>query len=457
MSIYEANVRQHTPEGTFNAFSEHLDSIKAMGVEIIWLMPIFPISEKYRKATPKVLIEEIEDPNERTKYLGSYYAIKDYKAVNPDLGTDDDFRALVHKAHGLGMRIILDIAANHTGWDHEWLTTHPEYYTSVPEGTTPWNPEWMEAHPEFYADLQERRLTYPIEGGETDWWDTAELNYDNDDLRAEMISALKYWVEEFDVDGYRCDVAMHVPTDFWEAARTELDKVKPVFMLAEAEEADHLNYAFDMNYGWELHHIMNKIAQGEMNVSNLVEYLEKYDTQYEPDAYRMNFITNHDENSWNGTINERMGEAQYAMAGLMATLPGMPMLYSGQEAGLDKKLLFFEKDTIEWKGSELREFYTTLFQHKKKNKAIRNGEQGGELAILETSLPESVFAFEREKEGDRIISVFNFTGEPVEFDFSSMVDTMNMQDLFGKDGAEKLAGETIRLSPWEFTILTNKQ
>jgi 1,4-alpha-glucan branching enzyme len=228
-------------------------------------------------------------------------------------------------------------------------------------------------------------------------------------------------------------------------------------MLAEAEQIDHLNYAFDMNYGWELHHIMNKIAQGEMNVDNLTEYLEKYNTQYGSDAYRMNFTTNHDENSWNGTLNERMGDAQYAMAGLMATLPGMPLIYSGQETGLDKRLKFFEKDTIEWKEGEFRSFYTTLLQQKKINKALWNGEAGGSLNILKSNKPSEVFAYSREKEGDQVIAVFNFSSETTAFSFSNPHNIDGLTDLYNKDGEVQLASKTITLDPWAFIILTSKK
>jgi len=456
-SIYEVNIRQHTPEGTINAFSEHLPEIKALGTDILWLMPIFPISEKFRKAGQNLLVEEIEDPKEREKYMGSYYAISDYKAINPDLGSENDFRSLVKKAHELDMKIILDIALNHSGWDHQWLKTHPEYYSRVQTGSSPWNPEWMKQHPEFYEELSEMGFTYPIDGWETDWWDTAELNFASENLRSEMISILKYWVEEYDIDGYRCDVATDVPTDFWEDARKSLDEVKPVFMLAEAEKIDHLNYAFDMNYGWEVHHIMNKIAHSKMNVSNLTKYLEKYKTEYDAKAYRMNFITNHDENSWNGTINERMGDAQYAFAALMVTLPGMPLIYSGQEAGLDKRLKFFEKDTIDWQDKDnFRGFYTTLLQLKKNNKALWNGIHGGSLVELQTSKPNKIFAFSREKDGDKIIAVFNLSNEITSFEFTKQTDTGGLKDLFENSGAEKLSTSSIEMGAWEYIILTSR-
>jgi glycosidase len=454
-TIYEVNLRQHTAEGTINAFAEHLPQLKALGVDILWLMPIYPISEKFRKAEGKVLVEEL-DPTERDKYLGSYYAIKDYKAVNPEFGTEADFRQLVDQAHGLGMRVILDIAANHTGWDHDWVTNNPEFYTKIPEGETPWNPEWMAAHPEFFSFLEETRMTYPIDGGETDWWDTADLNYDNDEMRDEMISAMRYWVEEFDVDGYRCDVAMHVPTDFWEDVRNELDAVKPVFMLAEAEQVDHLDYAFDMNYGWEMHHIMNQIVKGEMNVENIRVKLAKNKEEYAPEAWQMNFITNHDENSWNGTINERMGEAQHAMAALMTTLPGMPLLYSGQEAGLDKRLRFFEKDTVEWQESELRGFYSSLFELKHKNQALWNGVYGGELVELKTNQPQSIFAFSREQGGERVLTVLNLSAEEITFNFNEKPTFNGLNDLFGKNAEDRLQAEEVVMPAWDYIILTSK-
>lgn len=453
MSIYEANIRQHTPEGTFRAFINHLDSINNLGVEIVWLMPIFPISEKFRKADPKKFVEDIDDPNEKNKYLGSYYSTRDYMAVNPDLGTEDDLRSLIHKAHNLGMKVILDIAVNHTGWDNKWITTNPEYYTQIPKGSTPWNPEWMKDYPEYYAELSKLKMTYPIDGGETDWWDTADLNYDNEDLRNEMIDILKYWVQEFDIDGYRCDMAMKVPTDFWETARTELDKIKPVFMLAEAEEVDLMHYAFDMNYSWELLHLTEDIAKESKTAKDIKANLEKDLERFGTDTYRMRFITNHDENSWAGTVFERYGDGMKAFAALTATIPGMPLIYSGQEAGLNKRLRFFEKDTIEWKENELRAFYTILLNQKKHNKSLYNGINGGDLKFIDTSSPENVLAFEREKDGDKILAIFNLSNKAI--DFTATFNSDKMTDLFGNEGVEKISQPTVTLAPWEFIILTN--
>jgi alpha-amylase len=412
-SIYEVNIRQFTPEGTINAFSEHLPEIKALGTDILWLMPIFPLGNENRKGG-----------------MGSAYSVKDYRAVNPDFGTLEDLKQLVSKAHSLGMYVILDWVANHTAWDNPLTKSHPDWY---------------------YRD-EDGAFRPPV----ADWSDVIHLNYESQELRNYMIESLKFWVTNANVDGFRSDVAGMVPTDFWEDARKALDEVKPVFMLAEAEQADHLDYAFDMNYGWELHHIMNKIAKGEMSVSNLTAYLKKYKNQYGPDAYRMNFITNHDENSWNGTINERMGEAQKAMAALMATLPGMPLIYGGQEAGLDKRLRFFEKDTIVWGENKLRSFYTTLLQQKKANEALWNGEAGGALVELKTNKSEDIFAFTREKDGDKIIAVFNLSSEATTFEFTRQVDIGGLNDLFNNSGAERLLTRFIEMEPWEYIILTSK-
>ena len=255
--IYEANVRQFTPEGTFKAFEEHLPRLKELGVDILWLMPIHPIGVENRKGG-----------------LGSYYSIKDYRGVNPEFGDLDDFKSLVNKAHELGMYVILDWVANHTAWDHAWVTEHPEYYTKNLDGT----------------------MKSPF-----DWTDVVELDFKNQEMQDAMLADMMYWVEENGIDGFRCDVAGEVPVEFWNTARAELDKVKPVFMLAEAEQPNHHVNAFDMSYAWELHHIMNEIAKGNKNAKAINTYFAKHDTLYPTDAYRLYFITNHDENSWNGT------------------------------------------------------------------------------------------------------------------------------------------------------------
>ncbi|MDP4206572.1 MAG: alpha-amylase family glycosyl hydrolase [Bacteroidota bacterium] len=382
--IYEVNIRQYTPEGTFKAFAPNLQRLHDMGVDILWFMPINPISVKNRKGP-----------------LGSYYSVADYLKVNPEYGTLDDFKAVVKKAHQLGMKVIVDWVANHTGWDNPWITAHPEWYTHNEKG----------------------EIVPPV----PDWLDTADLNYDNQEMRRAMINAMKYWIQEADIDGFRCDVAGMVPVDFWNEARKQLDTVKPVFMLAEAWEPQLSEKAFDMVYGWDLLHLMNDMYAGKKKPADLDKYFAHVDSIYNPDAYIMNFISNHDENSWNGTEYERMGSAVKAFSVLTFTAPGMPLIYSGQEASLKHRLKFFEKDTISWKDLSMQKFYKQLTTLRKSNPALFSGTDGGMVKILTTTQPDKVFAFSREKKGNKVVVVLNLSKSPVN------VQITNLRPLNGKD------------------------
>ncbi|MGB0524898.1 MAG: alpha-amylase family glycosyl hydrolase [Flammeovirgaceae bacterium] len=401
LGIYEVNIRQYSKEGTLKKVEEDLPRIKELGVGILWLMPIYPISEKNRKGS-----------------MGSYYAVQDYKAVNPEFGTMDDLKSFVNKAHELGMYVILDWVANHTGWDHKWMEENPEYYTKdstgnmmVPEGT--------------------------------DWTDVADLNYENEDLRKAMTDALTFWVREANVDGYRCDVAGMVPIDFWDNVRVELDKIKPVFMLAEDEGPIMHKAAFDMTYGWHLHHIMNEVAQGKKTVAEIDKYVAEDMGKFKPDDYRMLFTTNHDENSWNGTVFERMGAGAEAFAVLACTFPGMPLIYSGQEAGMDKRLKFFEKDEIEWKEHPMFDLFQQLLALKKRNAALWNGEAGGDFTRLKTGQDEHVFAFTRQKGENRVLVVLNLSEEAQNIDVLGV--NGNYKDILG-------GGEHVITDEWQITL-----
>jgi glycosidase len=410
--IYEVNVRQFTPEGTFNAFAAHLPRLKELGVDILWFMPITPIGEINRKGS-----------------LGSYYSVKDYRGINPEFGTMEDFRNLVAQAHELGMYVILDWVANHTAWDNYLV----------------------EQHPEWYAKNENGEMISPF-----DWTDVVQLDYNQPGLRDYMVDALKFWVTEANVDGFRCDVAEMVPTDFWNRARAELDQIKPVFMLAEAEVPEHHEYAFDMSYGWEFHHIMNNIAKGTMNADNIKEYLTKEAGRFPANAYRMQFITNHDENSWNGTVFERLGDAVETMAVLSYTIPGMPLIYSGQEAGLDKRLLFFEKDEIDWTNIRFQEFYTKLNKIKKDNPALWNGMHGGKIEIIDNTDSENIFSFIRELEGNKLLVLMNLSADEQQF-------ILEGTDLAG-DYMNAMTGDSIMLednqevdfAAWEYLVLVKK-
>jgi len=370
-NIYEVNIRQYSEEGTFNAFREDLPRLKEMGVKILWLMPIHPIGKINRKET-----EESR---------GSYYSVADYKKVNPNFGTEEDFKALVDEAHELGFKLIIDWVANHSAWDNPWTE----------------NKDWYE--------LTEDGNFMPPRG--TDWSDVIQLNYENDEMRAAMLDALEFWVREFDIDGYRCDVAGMVPTDFWENARVELDKIKPVFMLAEDGEPELLHKAFDMNYAWEYAHVIREIAKGEQSFADLDSLFERDSKRFPDNAYRMYFTSNHDENSWNGTDPEMYGKNFENFAVLSATVKGMPLIYNGQESGLDKRLEFFEKDEIEWKGYKYADFYTMLLDLNTKNEALWNGAFGAEPERIES--PDGTYAFSREKNGHKIVVVINNNEEKV--------------------------------------------
>lgn len=370
--IYEVNIRQYTPDGTFKAFIEHLPRLKELGVDILWIMPIYPIGEVNRKGS-----------------LGSYYSVKDYKSVNPEFGTMEDFQNLVTEAHAADMYVILDWVANHTSRDNALVKEHPEWYKKDSVGN----------------------ILAPF-----DWTDVAQLDYSNRELRNYMTDAMKFWVEETDIDGFRCDVAGMVPCDFWDSTRAALDEFKTIFMLAEAEKETCLvEKAFDMNYAWDLHHIMNNIAKGTMDSKDLRKYFKQQDSIYDPSIIRMNFITNHDENSWNGSEFERLNGAAETFALFTFTIPGMPLIYSGQEIGLNKRLRFFDKDTIAWGDSPYFSQYMKFIKLKKEHSVFWNGSERGKFKSLSVKGSRMVYAFQRINDTEEAIVLLNFSDKKEEF------------------------------------------
>ena len=414
-SIYEVNVRQYSPGGTFAEFEEHLPRLKEMGVGILWFMPIHPIGVDNRKGT-----------------LGSYYSVKDYYGVNPEFGTLEEFKALVDKIHDMGMYVIIDWVANHAAWDNPLAEEHPDWFIRDVHGD----------------------LVPPV----PDWSDVVDLNYGQAGLWYYMIDAMSFWVEEVDIDGFRCDVAGMVPLDFWNVARARLDEIKPVFMLAEWEAPEAHEYAFDMTYSWGLYHLLNRIAKGLAPASAVGVYLERDHEVYSPDAYRMLFTSNHDENSWNGTVWERMGiSAPYALAVLTATLDGVPLIYSGQEANLAKRLEFFEKDLIPWGGEGSRHFeplYRGLLNLKKENPALWNGHVGGRPQWVHTSNDKAVFAFLREQAGNRVFVILNLSGDSHNVTLEGDSHFGTYTDLFLGDQVTLGEQAEFDLGPWEFDVLT---
>ncbi len=426
--IYEANIRQYSASGHFDEFTKDIPQLKQLGVKIIWLMPVFPISETKRKATGGADSKFASDfpEAEQSKYLGSYYAVSDFTKINPEFGTIEDFRNLVKTAHDNGMYVILDWVPNHTGWDHVWIKNNPDYYTKDENGN----------------------ITHPKD---TDWTDVADLNYDNKNMRKEMIEDMQYWLKEEGVDGFRCDVAGSVPTDFWQEAIPQLRNTKDIFMLAEAWEPELFrDNLFDMGYDWEGHHMMNKIAKGEKNASDWYSYLDGRDSKYEENDILMNFITNHDENSWSGTIGERLGNAAPAMLALEFMTTGMPLIYSGMEYDMSHRLKFFEKDSIPKTKEKMWPLLEKLALLKNTNSVLSESNIGAKINRIETG-NKNVLMFSREHGGKKLTYLANLSNSSQTFsvnNFGSTMDYMTNQTISFIDNK-------LSLKPWEYYILNN--
>jgi glycosidase len=409
--IYEVNVRQYTPEGTFAALQTHLPRLKEMGVDILWIMPIHPIGEKNRK-----------------EGLGSYYSVRNYTEVNSEYGSIDDFKNTVEQAHKLGMKVIIDWVANHSSCDNPWITDHPDWYAKDSTG-------------KMY--------------GPFDWTDVAQLDYKNHQLWKGMADAMKFWVTNADIDGFRCDVAGMVPVAFWDSARVELNKVKPIFMLAEDEkEKGLLKNAFNANYGWTFHHLMNDIAKGKKKASDIAPLVASYDTIYPVGAFPIQFTSNHDENSWNGTEYERLGkDAVPTFAALTFVIPGMPLIYTGQEAALDKRLRFFTKDTVNWNNLTMGNLYQQLASFKKTNPALANGTWGGKLKVIPNSNAGKVIAFERQLANNRVVAIFNLSADTANIKLSQPIEG-EFTDFSNNSTVTMPQSSTLKA--WEYRIYSSK-
>lgn len=408
-TIYEVNVRQFTKEGTFKAFQQHLTRLKELGVDIIWLMPINPIGELNRKGT-----------------LGSYYSVKDYKDINPEFGTKEDFRELVNQIHKLGMHVIVDWVANHTAWDNVWVREHPDFYTKDKNGN----------------------FVPPV----NDWADVIDLNYDNKNLWYAMSDALQYWVREFNIDGYRCDVAGMVPTEFWNFIRPELEKIKPVFMLAEWESPELHKKAFEMSYGWDAHRMMNDIYKGKKRANDLKSLMNKDMKRFPAYSFRMQFTSNHDENTWNGTEFERLGEAAEMFAVLTYILPGMPLIYNGQESGFNKRLEFFEKDQIEWKPGKYENLYKKLNEFRKSNNALWSGIKAGTTDFIKTN-SKDILAILRTDKSNKVFGVFNMSAKSRTVEIKSKKLSGVFSDFNDKTELNSTGKLKFDLAPWSYRVL----
>ena len=408
--LYQLNTRQFTSEGTFKAAQKQLPRLAAMGVDIIWLMPIHPIGEVNRKGS-----------------LGSPYAVRDYRAVNPELGTEADFRAFVAEAHRLGLRVILDWVANHSAYDNPLTARHPDWFTRTPEDA----------------------LTSPAG---TDWSDVADFDYSQPGLRRYMTESLVYWVREFGIDGYRADVAGYVPTDFWENARAELDKVKPVFMLAEWEQRDLHARAFDATYDWGWKEAMQRLVKSGEGAGPIRGYYAGQSETWPHAAMRMVYTENHDQNSWDGVASEIYGPAYEAAIALSFVGSGLPLIYNGQEADNDRQLAFFERDPIVWKDGRHAALFAKLIALKTAMPALHNGRFGAPMVEVPSSAAADVYAFTRGAAGERVFAVFNLSPRPHTVTFSHARHHGSYRDALSGEGAAFTGGETLALPAWGFRI-----
>ena len=411
--IYEANIRQYSESGKFEDFTKDIYKLKDLGVKIIWLMPIHPISKTNRKGT-----------------LGSYYSISDYKAVNPEFGNKDDLDKLIKEAHKHDMLVILDWVANHTGWDHKWIKNKPDYYTKNENGeiTDPIN---------------------PTTGESWGWTDVADLNFDNMEMQNEMIEAMEYWVKEHDIDGYRLDAAHSCPASFWKKSIERLKKIKNVLMLAESDGYHtggfELIELFDMSYNWSGHHVLNRIYKKENNSEDLKLNINRNLNDYSSKHVLMNFTSNHDENTWAGTVFDRYGDGAKTFAALTYFLPGIPLIYNGQEYGLNKRLEFFEKDFIAKKQSDFYEFYSNLNSLKKEN-SILDIDSEIKFEIIETN-NKNLICYKRTKNNDSMYFVANLSEESQEIntEFSETLKSLNSDKM--------ISLKKNSLEPWEYHFL----
>ncbi len=409
--IYQINTRQFTPEGTFKAAQAELPRLQELGVDILWLMPIHPIGEVNRKGT-----------------LGSPYSVKDYYGVNPEFGALDDLKAFIADAQARDMKVILDWVANHTAWDNPLASEHPDWYVRDWKGdfrSTPW---W-------------------------DWSDIIDLDFDQAGVREYMTKAMVYWVEDVGVDGFRCDVAGYVPLDFWNQVRAELDAIKPVFMLAEWDQRDAHQSAFDATYAWGWNNALHAITTGGANTGALYGFYSGNESAFPREAFRLMHVSNHDQNAWDGTMFERFGEGLNAAIVLSFVGEGIPMIYNGMEAGNARRLAFFEKDPIAWKPHPIGDLYAELIALKTRNAALWNGADGAPMVQVLNSASDKVFSFARQHPGGAgVFAAFNLSGETIEASFGDGPHVGPARNFASGEAVELTADMTMTLEPWSYAV-----
>lgn len=413
-NVYEVNLRQYTKEGTFNAFANELTRLKEMGVETLWFMPITPIAQKNKKGS-----------------LGSPYATSDYMGINPEFGTLEDFKNLVNKAHGMGMKVIIDWVANHTGWDGKWTTNHPAYYLKD-------------------SATNDFKTASGMD-------DIIELDFSNPALRGAMIEAMQYWVKQTDIDGFRCDLASWVEKDFWVEARTALQKTKVLFWLGEFDPIENPDYmqVFDAAYSWKWMHQTEDFYKKNLDISTLDILLKHYDTSGGFNAIKLWFTSNHDENSWNGTEYEKYGNIAKSLAVFSFTWDGIPLVYSGQELPNNKRLEFFEKDPIAWNGKyEMAGFYNTLMKLKKNNPALRTADLNASTTMLSADTSGvPILSYLRKNDNREVLVLLNLSKEYLKFSLAGIELNGNYKSVFGnKETIDMSANKSFVMQPWEYLV-----
>lgn len=405
-NIYEVNVRQYTPEGTLNAFAKHLDRLKEMGVQTVWFMPINPISKVDRKGS-----------------LGSYYAVSDYTALNPEFGTMEDFKQVVQSIHKKGMKVIIDWVPNHTGADHRWLTEQPDFFVKDSTGKA---------------------------AMAVDWADTRQLNYKNPVMQDSMIAAMKYWVSNTDIDGFRCDVAWNVPASFWQKCIPRLKAMKSIFMLAEGDNAYLPESGFDAVYPWRMFKMMEKIAKGERTATGIDDIKQENDTLYPANTIQMYFTSNHDENSWNkadyGTFPGPVHEPFAIFTQTMAN--SVPLIYGGQEEPVLRALKFFDKDPITFEKLQRADFYKTLLDLRKRNAALSANASFRKVSVGDD---KAVYAFIREKGKEKVFVILNLSANPQQIEIKDKTLFGNINNVF-KGSKEQLNSKVWNMNPWGYLV-----
>ncbi|WP_423142381.1 alpha-amylase family glycosyl hydrolase [Parablastomonas sp. CN1-191] len=417
MVLYQINTRQFTPEGTFAAAEAQLPRLKALGVDVLWLMPIHPIGAMNRKGT-----------------LGSPYSVRDYYDVNPEFGTKADFRHFVNAAHAQGFKVILDWVANHTAWDNRLVTQHPDWYEKDWQGhfrPTPW----------------------------ADWSDIVDLDWTKPGVREHVGKAMEMWVRDYGVDGFRADVAGYVPIDFWERERARLEAIKPVFMLAEWKTPELTRKAFDAVYAWDWHDTMKKIAHGEADATALYGYYGENESAWPREAMRLTYVENHDSNAWEGTMAENFGPALPAVIALSFTGEGLPMIYNGGEACNAKRLEFFEKDPIAWNqapGCTQGRLFHDLIAFRRANPALANGQWGGRMSQVNTDRPAQIFAWIRKANGNTVVGLFNLSDKPVTATLADAHAAGTYREFGSSARVTLRAGESVALPAWGYRLLSSE-